>query len=80
MDEQAMAGGTVAVTGDAGDVGAMVVGGNLAVMDAVGAMTGGDVGVMMACSHKDGWCVGRPRGSIPGGSGVRASGRWDQMG
>ena len=79
MDKQAVAGGTMAVTGDAGDVGTVVVGGNVAVTDGVGAMTGGDVGTTTACSHRDGWCVKRPGGSVPGGGGARAGGWQDQM-
>ena len=42
------------------------------------AVAGGAVAVMGGC--RGGQRVRRPRGSVPGGGGARAGGRWDQTG
>ena len=52
---------------------ATVVGGAMAATDGVGVVTGGDMGAMAACSHKDGWHVGRLGGSPKRSTGLSDS-------
>ena len=54
------------VSGDVGvttGIGAEPNEGHTSCSVGVGSMTGGDMGVMAACGHKDGWHVGRLGGS-----------------
>lgn len=53
---------------------AVLVGGDMAMKDGAGTVTGGEVGTTTACGHKDGWHVGRPGGSIPRGAPSRPRG------
>ena len=79
VDVWAVAGGTVAVTGDAGDVGAVVMGAR----DVTHAGATGEAceaGATTALGRRGGRHVGRPGGSVPGGGGARAGGRRDQTG
>ena len=79
VDEIGAEDGTVAVTGDVGDMGTVEVGArDVTYAGATGEAC--EVGAMMALGHRGGRHVGRPGGSVPGGGGARAGGRRDRAG